>query len=133
MINKKKEQYIEFLNYFLKCLGFKKYIITMIRKNKLYGKVFYDDFEYEKIRWDFNGFKQIDDNVVKIIEMLTELNLVDIDKIKITRAELYEHFMNRFGEKISYSTFCNKLNVIINIKVERMNRYNVYDWFYIHK
>jgi hypothetical protein len=129
----KKERHIDFLNHFLKCLGFNKYIITMIRKNKLYGKVFYDEFEYEKIRLDLNDLNLIDDNVIKITELLAELNLVEIDKIKISRTELYTQFINRFGNILTQSDFDENVKCLENIKIDRLDRNKVFDWFFIHE
>lgn len=64
---------------------------------------------------------------------MAELNLVDIDKIKITREELYTQFTNRFGKIVTQNTFNEKVKSLTSIKIDRIDRNNVFDWFFIHE
>jgi hypothetical protein len=127
------QYHIDFIKSFLSALGFTRIEIGVIRNNALYGKVYYTKNQHETIRWNFEKYKVSGHVPGKIADLLAKNDVLEIDRIKVSRKQLYQLYSKRYNDKISYDNFVLNLEMVEKIEVDRTNNGKVCDRFFIHE
>lgn len=117
-----------FLQSFLGALGAERIIWGDISDDKIYGTVVYDENDPEEQQdfvWYMTENDVPSDEVRKVIDHLSDNNLIDIDKIIIPIEQLKLDFIEQSKrEKILYEMF--------NIEVRMIDDREETDRFFIH-
>jgi hypothetical protein len=117
-----------FLETFLGALGAKQILWIDIQYDKVYRTVVYDpndDEERQGFVWHMTENNVPNDNVKKLLQFLSENNLIDIDKIITPIDELNIDFI----DKSEVETFWNDL---FDIEVRMIDDGEETDRYFIH-
>jgi hypothetical protein len=102
----------KFLEVFLNSLGAKQIQWTAQNENSIFGTVIYDPADLDERQdfvWHMSEDKVPDDNVVKLLNHVTDMGLLEGDKLKVPVRDIEIPHMNQetkeklFGELFSVS------------------------------
>jgi len=104
----------------------------------LKARVFWDESnndDYEEIRWDIADSDLPDEKCLIIVELLSNLNLIEIDMVTITRRKLFGRLEQHHpGTFVNYEEFEKYFEDLLSIDIDRVNENNEpFDSFYIHE
>ncbi|MFC1542615.1 hypothetical protein ACFL4M_01870 [Pseudomonadota bacterium] len=134
---------IDFLEQFLGALGAKSIVIIHECSESIEGRAFFendpaasyfdpDDDQTQGFVWHRSAFNSPRRVACNIVSLLNKKLLLDIDKIKLSRKELYDNYVAEYAE-IEHSKFTMGLEEILRIEVNMVDDGKETDIFFIHE
>jgi hypothetical protein len=118
----------KFLEKYLGLFGVSRLDFKIIAHDKICGRAFYLDNEYQDFCWIMDDEKVPKDNVLELIRLLQESNLVNIDKLIVTPEFLYAQ-----TKQNNYKDFMATFDELMSIRVQMIDDEKETDMFLIHK
>jgi hypothetical protein len=126
----------EFVELFLEALGAKEIVYSEINENSVRGTVIYEHGNFEE-KQDFIWHALEDEipseHTVRLIKVLKEEELLDIDRIKPTREELRVIFNDYYKQNMDKQSFERIINSLERINIKMVDEGEETDSFLIHE
>jgi hypothetical protein len=134
---------IEFLRQFLGALGAESVAINAERAESIDGRVFFendptasyfdpDDDQSQEFIWHRSEHNVPGYVACAIATLLKNKQLLDVDKIKVTRDALYAYYTAEYGD-IPYKEFISGLEELLRVEVDMVDDGRETDIFFIHE
>jgi hypothetical protein len=125
MRNRRREKFLE---KYLKLFGVSKLDFKLIAHDKICGRAFFLDNEYQDFCWIMNEEKVPKDNVLELIKQLKDNDLINIDKLTGTPELLFT-----MTKQNDYEDFISTFYELMSIHVQMIDNGKETDSFFIHK
>ena len=125
-----------FLKEFLEALGAVKIIYSSENDKHISGTVIYDlsdNEDNQKFVWRIEEDHVPDEDVLRLVKLLNEEKLVDIDLITISREKLTQKYNGRYNCSKNLDEFVLILEKLEDIKVAMEDDGVETDFFFIHE
>jgi hypothetical protein len=129
-------QRIEFLRDFLGTLGAKEVKISEITDEIVRGRVICDPNDPEEFQDFFWHARELDvpgPEVCKLARLIHQRQLMDIDKLKVSRAELKKIYAQEHGASFNGLEFGDMVDQLEGIEVRMMDDGVETDTYFIHE
>ena len=126
----------EFLIEFLGALGAVDILWQQEKDDLIFGTVIYDKDDPEETQdfcWHITESNLPDESVYNLAALLKRENLLNIDKIKISKDNLHALYNKAFIASLTSDQFSNVLNSLKTIEVPMVDDGNETDIYFIHE
>ena len=127
---------ITFLHSFLGALGAQAIEFASVTSSQVSGTVVYDPIDCEErqdFRWTLPESSSPPEDVLLLAQLIHREQLLDIDKLNITRSELHERFNAYHSCKLEFSSFITVLEALETIEVRMIDDGEETDTYFIHE
>ncbi len=87
----------------------------------------------EEVRWDCAEANLPSDACIRLVSFIAEKNLLDIDRIPLSREELYDSFCKQTESTLQFHKFEAALEELLSVKVARLENGQEFDDFFVHE
>jgi hypothetical protein len=125
-----------FLRDFLGALGAKQMDISEVSEDTVRGTVIYEPNNSEETQdfcWHAREQDLPDDRVFRLINLIHQHRLLDIDRLKVSRGELRVLYNKVFEENLGSVAFGNILDQLEEIEVRMVDDGVETDHYFIHE
>ncbi len=133
----------KFLTEFLGALGAVNIVWDRVEDGFISGRIEYEcdvdsewydpDDEFQNFCWHATENDVPSDDVFKLAKLLNEGNLLDIDRITVSKGELYNKFVREYGTNLSLIQFGETLEALKSIEIPMVDEGKETDVFFIHE
>ena len=111
--------------------------VTVLEETKDYliGKLIYpdDSEDSEEVRWNCKKDNTPSSLCFQIISLINKNNLLEIDKIKLSRKQLYDLFCMQNNSSLKFRKFETAFEELLKIKFIRLESGEEFDSFFVHE
>lgn len=126
----------EFLTEFLGALGAVDILWAQSLDNYISGRIIYEFDDPEEVQdfcWHRSDKNMPDDSVCQLAMLLNKNQLLDIDKITVSRDSLHSLYSQEFNVSLSQDQFNKILVALEEIEVPMVDDGKETDIFFIHE
>ena len=125
----------EFYENFMMLFTNTKVTVLEETKDYLIGKLIYpdDSEDSEEVRWNCKKDNIPSSLCFQIISLINKNNLLEIDKIKLSRKQLYDLFCMQNNSSLKFRKFETAFEELLKIKFIRLESGEEFDSFFVHE
>ena len=125
----------EFYENFMMLFTNTKVTVLEETKDYLIGKLIYpdDSEDSEEVRWNCKKDNTPSSLCFQIISLINKNNLLEIDKIKLSRKQLYDLFCMQNNSSLKFRKFETAFEELLKIKFIRLESGEEFDSFFVHE